>query len=370
MTDDNDRLKSKLSSNQRIKELLQEKAELEEAITKYTVSMADQSEEVQRLHKKSQEIVAEKKQLQEQLNQKSQAVETKTQENETLEKECIRLQNMISKQSKAIATQNEKARKDKKTLVDLMSEKETLAEELHRLKSESHMNGEEGNVSKVKYDEVMEENRTLKETISSQKGTLQGSQADRDRLEFLTKENWRLQGALRRQEDAMSKKHLELKRYKKMVQAQGDKGVEEFSKYVEELDAENLKLQEELDRCKDELQEREENAKKFEELKSENERLREEAKPKAVAETAADKKRYKVMMEENTKLKDELKKQKEGGDEVNGMQEVDAGRMKKEMEDQNGKLLETVRIYRTHLLNAVQVIQKLCYFYKRLSSPF
>ncbi|XP_072051050.1 uncharacterized protein [Amphiura filiformis] len=356
VTDNNDRLKRSMSMNssQQLKDLLREKSELEGAINKYTVSMADQSEETQRLHKKCQQTVAEKKQLQDQLTQQSEVIQTKTQEYETLEKECVRLQNMISKQSKAIATQNDKARKNKQTLVDLMSEKETLAEELHRLKRDDHGNGDEGSVSKAKYDEVMEENRTLKETVSSQEGTLQGSQGDRDRLDFLTKENWRLQGALRRQEDAMSKKHAELKRYKKLAQAQGDKDVEEFSTYVEELDAENLKLQEELDQCKIELRGRDEDAKKFAELKSENERLREDARPKGIADTTADKKRYKTVLEENAKLKDELKKQKEATSHVNGMPEKDEKRLQKEVDDLNGKLMETVRVYRAHLLCAVQ----------------
>ena len=359
VTDANNRLKRQsLHSipqlgDKQYKEVLTDKAELEQAIKKYTITMADQADEVQRLHKKCKQLAADKTELQEKLDQAEKVTQTKT---EDFEKECRRLENMVSKQSRAIASQNEKARKDKQTLVDLMREKEMLAEELHRLKTDNHGNGDEGSISKAKYDEVMEENKSLRETISSQAGTLQGSQGDRDRLEFLTKENWRLQGALRRQEDAMSKKHAEVKRYKKLAQAQGGSSVEDFAKHLEELDAENLKLQEELDQCKEDLLSKEEDAKKFDQLQSENERLKDEASKQKLkhSETEAEKKRYNVILKENIKLKEELEKQK-GTKLENGVEGNDVNKLQKEVDDLNSKLEETVRVYRGHLLSAVQV---------------
>ena len=382
MTDDKDRLKHKLSRqsqipdgntlSQQYREVLQEKAELEEAINKYTVSMSDQADELQRLHQKYQNLIADKKDLQNELSQKAAVIQTKSEEYETLDKDCSRLEKMVAKQSKAIAAQNEKARRDKKTLVDLMSEKEQLAADLHRHKSDEGVNGDEGSISKAKYDGLMEENRTLQETISSQEGTLQGSQGDRDRLEFLSKENWRLQAALRKQEDSMSKKHAELKRYKNLAQAQGDKGMDDFVKHLEELDSDNQRLQEELDHCKEELRDRKEDESKFAELKSENERLRENAN-KTVHTGSSDsnggnnisEKKHLLILEENVRLKEQLQEHDNNNRSKHGLEngtsspeEVET--LQKELESMNTKLSDTVRTYRAHLLSAVQV--RVCVF--------
>ncbi|XP_038071493.1 ankycorbin-like [Patiria miniata] len=361
-TDENERLKRKVMQDGRktptrtpnsalqrqYDDLLQEKQDLGETVTKHTMVLAEQAEEFGKLKTKCAELTAQNKQLQGTLSEKSQnGLGTTAEEYEAVLTEKARLENMVAKQSKAIAQLNERARREKQKYAELLAERDKL-----EAGSQSQVNGIGEGVDKDKYDDLIEENHRLRQSVKTQEANL-ASSPDKDRYDHLTKENWRLQDEIRKQDDEM----IELRRELRKSQQRGYGGND-----TSDLPVENKKLKDKIERLEREESRREDEAKRFAELVAENQQLRRTIQEQAEtfesqlpASVGFSKKRYTELLTENRKLKAQVQGpgvDSGAGSRVSDLKEVI--RLQQKLQEAEEKYKKIVSVYRAHLLNAIQ----------------
>ncbi|XP_022102935.1 ankycorbin-like [Acanthaster planci] len=366
-TDENERLKRKtmqdgqkmpthtLSANSTLQRqydnLLQEKRHSVETISKHSKVLAEKGAELDKLKAKCAELTEQNKQLKDMLSEKAQnGLSTTAEEYEALATEKARLDNMVAKQSKAIAQLNERSRRDKQKYTELLADQDKLRTEL-----EGRENRASDDIDKDRYDDLIEENHRLRQSVKTQEAHLARS-PDKDRFDHLTKENWRLQDEIRKQDDKMIELRQELR---KLQQNSGNRN---DNVNPHNLVADNQKLKDKIEKLEREESRRAEEARRFTELLAENHQLKRTVQEQAEtfesqlpASVGFSKKRYTELLTENRKLKAQALA--DGGDgggasRVSDLKEVI--RLQQKLQEAEEKYDQMVSVYRAHLLNAIQ----------------
>ncbi|XP_033634397.1 ankycorbin-like isoform X1 [Asterias rubens] len=365
-TDENERLKRKIAQDGRktptpnhtslsnlqnqYDDLLQQREDLKDSINKQSQVLSDQAIEYERLKGKHEEVVAENKQLVNALSEQT-VNGTTSEESEVLSAENARLERMVAKQSKAIAQQSERGRRDKQKYAELVAERDQLRKEM-----KGRTNGSYDSLDKDSYDDLVDENHRLKHSIKMHEASL-ASSPDKSHCDQLTKENWRLQDEVRKQDDEM----IQLRREVRNSQKNKSNG------QTEKESTDSRILQEKIKRLEGDDLQRSEEARKFTELVAENLQLQNTVREQAElfesqlpASIGFSKKRYTELLTENRKLKAQLAKESPDRG-MRSRSQDDLEVVRREVETLQQKVLESdskyrhiVTVYRSHLLSAIQ----------------
>ena len=360
---------SSSSADFRYNELVQEKLELDEIISKHNEVLAEQADDLE-TYKRDMETLKNEKEALEAMVKELEGTGSNDgrlrEEYVALKGENERLQGTIGKQSKAIAQQTDRMRKDKMKFSELSAERDRLARELE----ESHKANGDGDAEERR--ELEKENRRLMEQVGRLERQMEDWEEERRRLEELTAENWRLQDAVRKTEDEILVKNSQLSKLHATKSGGGDS---------QRLEEENKKLCSRNKELEVELAGRREKEAGYSELLAENLALKarlgemeetEDRMPNGGMEGT----KIAEVMAENQRLKDALERARgmRNGGLVNGIDDDGGGggggkataslkevtRLKQQMAEMDARHRETVNIYRAHLLSAVQVRRDLC----------
>lgn len=352
---------SSSSADFRYNELVQEKLEMEEIINKHSEVLAEQADDIDTSKQEIKELESERDALTARLAEVEDGDGKYRSQVEALRKENDRLQGMIGKQSKAIAQQTDRMRKDKVKLSELAAEKDRLVKQMQESQKTVIMtNGRDGEMDEMR--ELEKENRRLMERVGLIERQLQDGEEERRRIEELTDENWRLQDAVRKAEDEILVKNAQLTKLHAAKSGSRDSAV---------LEEENKSLKNRNKEMEMELSNLRATETSYSELLAENLSLKTQLEVRKVESRTqntsnTNAKNSDALLSENMKLKETIRKMGVMNSDgmVNGIDGGGAGgkvasvkevaKLKQQMEDMEARHRETVNIYRAHLLSAVQ----------------
>ncbi|XP_071492235.1 uncharacterized protein [Diadema antillarum] len=372
---------SSSSADFRYTELVQANQEMEEIINKHSEVLAEQADEIETFKRNVAMLQEEKDTLARQLaNMQKEADEIETFkinvamlqkekdtlarqlanmqkeaqdiQNQKIEFDAIRsengkLQGMIGKQSKTIAQQTERIRKDKSKMSELTAENDRLTKKIENF--QHNILYSEGKAEERQ--ELKKKNHALMEQVGILERQLEDTKDEKQWIEKLTAENWRLKDAVRKTDAEIAIKDSQLadmhdtqrlkegnakfqceNREFEAVLAERNDGKSGYS----ELPTENVALKtqlEEVESSFESIQNQGITGKKFPDITAEN--------------------KDKMLMGKNSSL---LNGTEDGGGEKGkataALKEVE--RLKQQLVETDEKHKETVNIYRAHLLSAVQ----------------
>lgn len=270
-------------------------------------------------------------------------------------KENTRLQSTGAKQSKAIAQQTERSRRDKEKYTALLAEKEKL---------EAALKGDHQSREGIQSTDLEKECNELREKLKVQEKSLAAHEVEKEQLEKLIVENSRLKETINTQEELLKDKRPGTDNLRNNLVI-----TEKLSAEIEEVKVENAKLKSHLDRQEGLLKTYSENEESFARLSVEKERLEEnlrsvseELEIMKTAQTNFSKRKYTEVLLENRKLKETLQSETKlpNGEVKHSLKQDDISqleveRLRGKLDQKEKQLDETVMVYRQHLLNAVQV---------------
>ncbi|XP_030832420.1 ankycorbin [Strongylocentrotus purpuratus] len=347
---------SSSSADFRYNELVQEKLEMEEIISKHSEVLAKQADDIESYKKEIGVLKTEKDALEARLGEGSGS--GSKEEMEALKKENNRLQAMITKQSKAIAQQTDRMRKDKIKYSELAAERDQLVKEMQA----SQRTGVNGDGESEERRELEKENRRLMERVGMLERRAESEEEESMRVEELTAENWRLQDAVRKAEDEMLVKSAQLSKLH-AVKTPSSQG----------LEAENKRLKGRNKEMEIELANKRDGEAAYSQILAENLSLKTRLSQvqdfgNGLQNGSPNSKQSAEVLAENRRLKETIKKM-EGTKNDGMMNGIDDGgggggggkanlkevtRLKQQIAEMDGRHKETVNIYRAHLLSAVQ----------------
>ncbi|XP_041465699.1 ankycorbin-like isoform X2 [Lytechinus variegatus] len=339
---------SSSSADFRYNELVQEKLEMEEIISKHSEVLAKQADEMEVYRKEINDLKMEKEEMEMKLGESSGSRE----EMNALKKENDRLQAMITKQSKAIAQQTDRMRKDKIKYSEVVAERDGLVKEMQA----SQKTGSHGDGELEERRELEAENRRLMERVGLLERQFEHEEEERTKIEELTGENWRLQDTLRKAEDEMLVKSAQLSKIlaSKTTEHQG-------------FEEENRQLKKRNKEIEIELSNRRDGEAQYSQILAENLSLKtrlSQLGDGGLQNGDQDWKHSSEVFAENRKLKETIKKMEGTHDGLmNGMDGGGGGgkanlkevtRLKQQIAEMDARHRDTVNIYRAHLLSAVR----------------
>ncbi|XP_071964526.1 uncharacterized protein [Antedon mediterranea] len=345
------------------KEVLDEKSELEEVMSKHSEVLADQASEIEILNRSLAEKEQENEDLHELLTQEKEIGRKGVREQ--LERSEIKnrsLREKLQEQEDLIIDLTEKTDSDKNIIQEMIKERDGLEVKVNSLQSQI----DDFEDDREKLEEVIIEHRQLEELVKKQELSISNHNEQHLKLEDLLKENWMLQETVRTLEGKCTKYEQEVEKTKKLATVEKSR-IENNAQFMKKLQGENDKLKEAIASYKLALERKTEEAQRFVELLAENNELKD--KVLKLAETRSSNVKS-IHEEEETeemrKLKDELnrlrneeefwRRQKHGSGKY--IDDISLQKQIKKMEQEMDEILRhhdnMIATYRSHLLSAVQ----------------
>ncbi|XP_033124057.1 ankycorbin-like [Anneissia japonica] len=349
---------------QQYQEVLDEKSELEEAISKHTEVLADQAMEIESLSRSLTEKDLENEDLHKLLTQEKEIGRKGVKEQlDMSELKNKTMRNKLQEQEVVIFDLKEKAESDKNIIDGLMKVRDRLEIKVNSLQSQIH----DFEDDREKLEEVIMEHRQLEELVKKQELSIANHNEQHVKLEDLLKENWMLQDSVRTLEEKCKKLEEEVQRTKKTAMAEKNR-IENNALFMKKLQGENDKLREAVTSYKLALERKTEEAERLVELQKENSELKEKVVQLKDSGTKTspvknqeeeESKEIKKMKEELSRLRNEeeiWRRQQHGSDKF--IDEISLQKQMKKMELQMDDMLQhhesVIATYRSHLLSAVQ----------------
>ncbi|XP_072167134.1 uncharacterized protein [Diadema setosum] len=351
---------SSSSADFRYTELVQANQEMEEIINKHSEVLAEQADEIETFKRNVAMLQEEKDTLARQLanmQKEAQDIQNQKIEFDAIRSENSKLQGMIGKQSKTIAQQTERIRKDKSKMSELTAENDRLTKEIENFQ---HTILYSEGKAEERQQELKKKNHVLMEQVGVLERQLEDTKDEKQWIEELTAENWRLKNAVCKTDAEIAIKDSQLANLHAHQDSMYD------TQRLKEGTS-NAKFQCQNKEFEAELAERKNGESGYSEVPTENVALKTqleemESSFESIQNQGMTGKRFPDIAAEN---KDKMLKGKnssllngteDGGGEKGkataALKEVE--RLKQQLVEMDEKHKETVNIYRAHLLSAVQ----------------